>query len=60
MLTIKNEALKMQSKDHFAIPRISACGGSVTKNCTYVSNEDFPSTISGSALSCDYTVNYCK
>jgi len=42
------------------IIEIAACGGTVTKNATYVSNADYPSTITSSALSCTYTVNYCS
>ena len=40
--------------------RIAACGGTVTQNGTYVQNTDYPSTFTSSALTCTYTVNYCK
>merc|ERR1719356_523046 len=39
---------------------IAACGGTVTKNCTYIQNEDYPSTITSTAATCTYTVNYCN
>jgi len=37
---------------------LTACGGTVSKNLTYVQNPSYPSTESGStAMSCAYTIN---
>merc|ERR1712223_1344744 len=42
------------------IIEIAACGGTVSQNSTYVSNSGYPSTISSTAQTCTYTVNYCS
>merc|ERR1711997_98119 len=39
---------------------IAACGGTVSRNSTYVSNKGYPSTITSTAQTCTYTVNYCS
>merc|ERR1719278_1947603 len=42
------------------IIEIAACGGTVSRNSTYVSNKGYPSTITSTAQTCTYTVNYCS
>lgn len=39
---------------------VAACGGTVSYNATYIQNTNYPSTITSTANSCAYTVNYCN
>jgi len=42
------------------VVKIAACGGTITRNSTYIQNEDYPSTFTSTAATCTYTVNYCN
>jgi len=40
---------------------VTACGGTVNDNSTYISNVGYPSTVtSATSGSCTYTINYCS
>ena len=56
----KEKTIKENDEIKNYFNRIAACGGTVTQNGTYVQNTDYPSTFTSSALTCTYTVNYCK